>query len=248
MSSSASSSSSGGQKKKSRKLKDLLGIRWAKSSSSSDSSSPIEGTLQLAVPGGSSTSSNPVSLFMGEGNPDWANPEWEEGPRNPDEENHLVPFPCQVTCSLMILSRRPIKNLDSLKRKLELWVDQYNGSYVCRPYHTLVYILLGTKLVSRKSTSRNYEYHSKYQGVIRFGVYSNINRPSSGKFRLVMSEGIEDSYYAISFECHLVESKRKGVTYLELYKLGGYHCTLPAMLELLNLDVVFDSEGLVAPA
>lgn len=246
MSSSTSSSSSGDKKTKSKRVRGFLGLRWLGSSSSSDSMSLRDRNTLMNSAGSSSDTAQPIVGFMSEGSPDWANPDWEMPQPKLQEEFSILPFPCQITCSLTILSRRPIRDFQSLMRKLELWIDQYNGSYACKPYHTLIYILLGAKLVARKSTSRNHEYHSKFQGVVRFGILANRNKPPSGKFRLVMTEGLEDAYYAISFECHMSESKRKGVIYSDLYKLNGYHYSFPAMLDLLNLDIIINSEGLIA--
>lgn len=248
MSSSTSSSSSGEKKPKSRQGKTFLGIKWPGRSSSSGSSSSAEGKHHLVVPESSVVTPQSASGFMTGGIADWSNPDWDLPQDTIPEQVVILPFPCQVTCSMTIISRKAIRDLPSLLRKLELWVDQYNGSYVCKPYHTLIYILLGAKLVSRKATSRNYEYHSKFQGVIRFGVQSDRNKPPSERFRLVMNEGLEESYYAISFECDLSESKRKGIIYSELYKLNGYHYTFPDMMELLGLKVTINSEGLIASA
>ncbi|AMK09274.1 matrix protein [Pararge aegeria rhabdovirus] len=248
MSSSTSSSSSETKKQKVRRQRTFLGIRWPRQSSSSDSLSPSEGLNPLALPGRSSGPTIIPSGFMMGGSVNWANPEWDFHKEEVSDVVTILPFPCQVTCTLMIVSRKPISDVQSLLRKLELWVDQYSGSYVSRPYLTLIYILLGAKLTSRKSTSRNYEYHSKFQGVIRFGIQSDRNKPPAENFRLVMSEGLEDSYYAISFECYSSESKRKGVIYSDLYKMNGYHYTFPCAMELLGLQVVMDQEGLIASA
>lgn len=184
---------------------------------------------------------------MSGGNPEWANPEWDLPQTSFANPQKIGPFTCQITCSLTIVSRRPIRDLPALIRRLELWVDQYDGSYVCKPYHTLLYILLGAKLVSKNSTSRNYEYQARFQGIIKFGIKGNRNRPPANSYRVVMSEGLEDTYYAVHFECHMSESQRKGVIYSELYKLNGYHYTFPSMMELLGLEVVADEEGLIAP-
>lgn len=248
MSSSASSSSSGDKKGKVKRSRGFLGIKWLGSSTSSGSSSPTGNDCQVVKTRDTPDGSDPSFGFLQGGLINWANPEWEVPEEDQSDQLIILPFPCQVSCSLTIVSRKPIRDLQSLLKKLELWVDQYNGSYVSKPYHTLIYILLGAKLVQRKSTSRNYEYHSKFQGVVRFGVQADRNKPPSDKFRLVMSEGMDDMYYAISFECQLAESKRQGVLYSELYKMSGYHYTFPNMTELLGLNVVINQEGLIASA
>nr|WGO62840.1 matrix protein M [Hefer Valley virus] len=170
--------------------------------------------------------------------------------KGPNEEKYITKS-YLVSAQLEVSANQSVEKTGDMLRILDIMVDEYDGSYLCKPLIVATYLTIGTHL--RKmggGMKNNFRYGNGFTEVIEITGNADIHpREVEIKYNKYLSTTHKGDNVSISYQFSCKKSKRKGKNILDAYNLelsnGSHPPDLKDIMEFYDVKLKKDSQGVL---
>ncbi|QEA08652.1 matrix protein [Hayes Yard virus] len=156
-----------------------------------------------------------------------------------------------VSAQLEVSANQSVEKTNDMLKILDIMVDEYDGSYLCKPLIVSTYLTIGTHLRKISGGGKNnYRYGNGFTEVIEITGEADIHpKELEIKYNKYLSTTHKGDNVSISYQFSCKKSKRKGKNIMDAYSLELANGTSPPdlkdIIEFYEIKIRKDSNGIL---